>query len=327
MRLALLLFLLPLPLMAQQPRVVTDIPPVHGLVSQVMQGIAEPYLILDRAGSAHDLALRPSQASDIAQADLIVWIGEGLSPALGRSFQSLAPDTPQIELLELPETRTLAYREADDFAKGNDGGEHDDHDSHDDHGHDKPSDHSDTAHSEDAHDHAHGDIDPHVWLDPDNAALWLSAIAKALAKHDPENAATYLGNAQNAAKEISQAKTRTLEALRPLQGRPLVVAHDGFQYLETAFGLKVIGAVSDSHDREAGPGQLDALRNLIAETPPVCILAEPGTQLNRLAAISENELPPVAEIDPLGIGIPFGQAHYLTHLDAMSNALQACLQG
>ena len=52
------------------PVVVTDIAPVHSLVSQVMAGVGEPELLVPQDASPHMLALKPSQARATSQADL-----------------------------------------------------------------------------------------------------------------------------------------------------------------------------------------------------------------------------------------------------------------
>lgn len=84
-RLALALFMLiPLETRAEAPAVVTDIAPVQSLVAMVMEGVGDPVLLLDRAADPHHIHLRPSQARAAAAADLFVWIGPDLAPALER---------------------------------------------------------------------------------------------------------------------------------------------------------------------------------------------------------------------------------------------------
>ena len=55
-----------LPAFAEAPKVATDILPVHGLVSRVMQGVGTPDLILPPGADPHGYALRPSEASALA---------------------------------------------------------------------------------------------------------------------------------------------------------------------------------------------------------------------------------------------------------------------
>ena len=62
--------LLPSLVHAEVPKVVTDIPPVHALVAQVMGNLGQPQLLLAKGADEHDFALKPSQMQGIAE-DLI----------------------------------------------------------------------------------------------------------------------------------------------------------------------------------------------------------------------------------------------------------------
>ncbi|MEC8041367.1 MAG: zinc ABC transporter substrate-binding protein [Pseudomonadota bacterium] len=68
--------------LADVPRVVTDIAPVHALVAQVMGDLGAPDLLVDPGSSPHSYAMRPSQARALEKADLVFWIGEPLTPWL-----------------------------------------------------------------------------------------------------------------------------------------------------------------------------------------------------------------------------------------------------
>jgi zinc transport system substrate-binding protein len=62
--------------------VVASIKPVHSLVAAVMEGVGEPGLIVDGAGSPHNYALKPSQAQMLESADVVFWIGHELEAFL-----------------------------------------------------------------------------------------------------------------------------------------------------------------------------------------------------------------------------------------------------
>lgn len=67
--LAIILCALPLAAHAKTPRVVATIPPIHSLVAMVLEGIAEPDLIVKGFASPHDYAMAPSDASKVAHAE------------------------------------------------------------------------------------------------------------------------------------------------------------------------------------------------------------------------------------------------------------------
>ena len=64
-------------------KVVTSIKPVHSLVSAVMQGVGSPGLLVEGAGSPHNYSLKPSQAQQLQEADIVFWMGaKNLRPFL-----------------------------------------------------------------------------------------------------------------------------------------------------------------------------------------------------------------------------------------------------
>lgn len=295
-----LCLVLPRAALAETPRVVTDIGPVESLVAQVMQGIGAPDRLLAPGASPHEMALRPSQARALAEADVVVWIGPALTPGLADRIGTLAPAARSLPLQDIPGTHHLAARETGLFEHA-----HDAHEAHeDDHHHDES-------------------IDPHLWLDPENAALWLTAITGLLAESDPENAAAYQANAIAARTEIRQAQDEATRLLADLQSRPLAAAHDAFQYFEARFGLRLTGALSDSAATPSGPARLAALRDALAKTPPACVLTEPGTDPRLLQAIAGDV--PVAELDALGLALPQGAALYPALIRDFARRIAGCV--
>ncbi|MBV2093173.1 MAG: zinc ABC transporter substrate-binding protein, partial [Candidatus Thiodiazotropha sp. (ex Ctena orbiculata)] len=59
-------------------KVVVSILPVHSLVSGLMSGVGEPYLLLKGNQSPHTMTLKPSDARAMSEADLLLWVGESL---------------------------------------------------------------------------------------------------------------------------------------------------------------------------------------------------------------------------------------------------------
>lgn len=80
----ILALFLSLPARAEPLRVVTDLPPVHALVSLVMGDTGTPELLLTPGADPHHFQLRPSQARTVARADLVIWVGPDLTPWLAR---------------------------------------------------------------------------------------------------------------------------------------------------------------------------------------------------------------------------------------------------
>ncbi|MFC1673597.1 metal ABC transporter solute-binding protein, Zn/Mn family, partial [Pseudomonadota bacterium] len=87
---------------AAPPKVVTSILPVHALVLAVMGEIGAPQLLLDASSSPHAIAMKPSQARALENADLVFWIGPDLETALAEPLNVLANDAQVVSLMDAP---------------------------------------------------------------------------------------------------------------------------------------------------------------------------------------------------------------------------------
>jgi zinc transport system substrate-binding protein len=324
--------------MADAPRVATDIAPVQSLVARVMQGVGEPDVIVRSGASPHGYAMRPSEAAALEEADLVFWMGEGLTPWLEGAIDALASEAHAVELLGAAGSRVLPFREGVAFETHDDHGHddhgHDDHD-HDDHGHEDKShedkDHEDHAEAHDhdhehGHDHAHDGADPHAWLDPANAQAWLGLIAQELSEHDPENATVYAANAEAAQAELQALSEEIKAQLAPVRDAPFLVFHDAYQYFETAFGISAAGAISLSDAVAPGPARIAALREMAEARGVTCVFSEPQFD-PKLVETVFGEGVSHGVIDPLGSQLAAGPGHYPQMLRDMAGAMVACVSG
>lgn len=304
---------------AQVPRVITDIPPVYALTAQVMGDLGAPVLLLERGADEHDFQLRPSQMGDIASADLAIWIGPELTPWLARAWQGAKTGAVSLPLLAVKGTFTQSYgagemaaqsaQEGHDHA-AQDEGHHDDKDDHDDH-----------------HDHAHTGIDPHAWLDPHNASLWLDAIAAALAAKDPSNAASYSANAAAAKAQVAALDTELAAQLLPAQGKPFVTYHDAYGYFTAHYGLTFAGALAMGDASAAGAQHVQDMQETIAARA-VCVFPEAQHDSGLLLQLLDGTGAKLgAALDPVGSTLPPSADSYSALMRALASSLAGCLSG
>ena len=81
--------------MADVPDVAVDIAPVHSLVARVMEGVGTPDLIVAPGASPHEYSLRPSEAAALQEAELVFWVGPGLTPWLAMPSRPSPPGPRQ----------------------------------------------------------------------------------------------------------------------------------------------------------------------------------------------------------------------------------------
>lgn len=289
---------------AAAPDVVTDIPPVQSLAARIMQGVGEPASILPPGATPHGYSMRPSEAARLEAADIVFWVGEGLTPWLEDAVESLAADAVSVELMEAPGVALLAF--------GEEG--HGDHD--DDHG----------RKDEHGHEH-HGDMDPHIWLDPANGKAVLAEMAARLAALDPANADAYRANAAAGAVELDALAARVEALVAPVRGKAFFTAHDAYRYFEHRFEIESAGSVALSDAAPPGPARLHRIRSEMREHGALCVFIEPQLDPKLARTAAEGSGARIAVLDPLGADLEAGPGLYPALIENLAQSLADCLAG
>lgn len=315
---------------ADVPQVVVDLPPVHGLVAQVMGDLGAPVLLLDQGANAHSFQLRPSQAGALSDAGLVVWIGPGMTPWLGRALEGTGATGRQLVLMQAEGTYLQGFQPHSAQAEA--GHDHD-------HGEAEATAHDEDAHEADTHDaethnakaeaedgHGHEGADPHVWLDPENGRVWLALIAAELSALDPENAATYAANAAAAQQELTALDAELTARLAPIKATPFVVGHDAYGYFVGHYGLNVAGAVALGDATAPGAASLSALRDDLIKGGVVCLFPEAAHDPKQAALLVEGTSVRLGGVlDPEGALVEPGPGAYAATLKGLADVLTDCL--
>ena len=325
-----------------ETKVVASIKPIHSLASYLMDGIGKPDLIVDGYASPHGFALKPSHAKMLQEADIVFWVGEDLENFLEKPLGSIAKKAEKIELLEIKGLTKLKFRERNIFEEHDDHGhddhakkedDHDDHDKeghkeddhdkegHDEHGHDD--DHKKEGHDEHGHEgHAHGEYDPHIWLDPMNAKVILSEMAEHLIENDPKNEAKYKANLKKAHKDLDKLTKKVKSELN--KDFKSIVFHDAYQYFEKRFGINILGAFTVNTDVMPGAEQLAEIREVIEHDKVSCIFSEPQFNPDIIKAVAKDTNVATGVIDPLGATLNPGKDLYFDLISNMSKSFKGC---
>lgn len=284
------------------PKVVTDIPPTHSLVSMVMGELGTPDLLMRGAVSPHDYALRPSDAKSLSQAELVVWMHPELTPCLNKGLVSLAPTTPSTILMKEGNIQSLPARQHLDFLLGA-GGEQ----------------------GLKSHNHHHS-VEPHGWLDPVNAIAFLDVITDKLGSLDKDNALVYRANALIAQQQIEKTQQLLSTQLSSIEMRPFLIMHDSIQYFEKRFSLSLIGSVESTDAVDAGPKRVRKIRALLKESEAQCVFAEVQENNTILSTITEGLKVKLGLLDPVGVSLATGAELYPQLLSQLTGDLMDCLK-
>ena len=285
------LMFFPAALRAESPNVVADIAPVHSLVAQVMGDLGDPALLLRAGASPHDYALRPSDARALNDADVVIWVGEGLTPWLLDPIENFADDVSVLTLLDTDGWEAVGTEE----------------------GHD------------DNLEDVHSDTETHAWLDPEVAQAWLTQIADTLATADPENAAAYAANAAAARARLASLVADIDARVTPLRGTPYLVSHDAYGYFARRFDLPSSGAIALSDAQTPSATRIASLQTTLQVEAITCILIDPQVDPRWAALVGEGADVRLVPVDVLGGDIAPGPDHYATMLTRLADQFETCL--
>ena len=166
---------------------------------------------------------------------------------------------------------------------------HDDHTKEDDH----------DGHEEDKHNH--GDLDPHIWLNPVYAQLQVKNIANALSNSDSTNKNYYQSNAAIYNKELDLLDSKIRTELSGCK-TDFITFHDAFSYFSEEYGLTqhTIISSNDSHG-EVTPQTLENIISLARELNIKVIFAEESTSTKTSQVIADEIGGKVLVLSPLEI--------------------------
>ena len=99
-----------------------------------------------------------------------------------------------------------------------------------------------------------GTLDPHIWLDPENAKAITRALAVIHSHANPEYKETYQANAQKFAQRMDKAVAQIQQASQ--KNRPYWAYHDAYQYIESAAKIQLAGSLSPDHHISPKASQL-----------------------------------------------------------------------
>ncbi|OHD17398.1 MAG: hypothetical protein A2087_07470 [Spirochaetes bacterium GWD1_61_31] len=128
----------------------------------------------------------------------------------------------------------------------------------------------DEAHEDD--DEA-GELDPHVWLGPQQVRCQLIAMRDGLIAADPAGEAVYRQNHERLDAEVAAMDRRFAVLLAPLGGKSILTFHPTFGYFTATYGINQLSIELDG--KEPSPRRLEDLIGLARQEGVKVIFAQP----------------------------------------------------
>ncbi len=212
--------------------IITTLFPTYDFAKNIGGDKVDASLLLPPGVEAHSFEPKPSDVTRINQANIFVYTGEFMEPW---AHDIIEGANKKVRIVDASTGIKLSVDNGHDH----------------DHNH-ETEEHKDEEHyAEEEHHHVHNGVDPHIWLDFDNAIQMASNIEKALEEIDPKNKAYYQDNLNKYQQSLLELDDTYKESLSNCQTKTIVYGgHYAFGYLAKKYGLEYEAAQGFSPDAE-----------------------------------------------------------------------------
>ena len=214
--------------------VYTTVYPLKYLAEEIGGDMIEAKSVYPANADEHSFEPSQKEIIDMAESDLFLYIGYNLEGFVKKA----AP------ILEGEGVKVAAIGEQIEL----------DADSHSEDGHD---------HAEDGHDdhegHDHGDVDPHLWLDPNYMIKMAEQVRKELTELLPEQESYFNENYQKTAEKMTRLDTDFKQMVEESDKNEIIVSHAAYGYWEDRYGIEQLAVAGLSSSSEPSQRQLTEL--------------------------------------------------------------------
>lgn len=141
---------------------------------------------------------------------------------------------------------------------------------------------------------------PHVWLDPINAALQVARIRDALVEVDPAGREVYLQNSARYIEELKALDREIMLTVARFPNKKFIAFHAAWAYFARRYGLEQAAVVERSPGKEPSPAEIARVVATARAIGARAIFAEPQLSAKAAHVIAEESGARVLFLNPLG---------------------------
>lgn len=287
----------------------TTLFPLKDFAEKIGKEKVDVRALLPAGGDPHTYEPTSNTMVDIAEADAFIYNGAGLeayaetiADAIGEADVHMLEASAGIKLSAYSEDHSHGQEE-DNLEAEHESEEHShkaghDHDSEEaSHGTEDEEHDGATAHS-----HAHGDLDPHVWLDPVRSITLAENIKNLLVELAPDQEAFFEDNFAALKRDLEVLDNEFERVIEKQDKSKILVSHAAYGYWEKEYGVEQIAISGLTPSNEPSQKQLEEIIEISNKENMEYILFE------------QNVTPKVAEVVQNEIGANILRIHNLSVL-------------
>ncbi|WP_010171180.1 metal ABC transporter solute-binding protein, Zn/Mn family [Bacillus coahuilensis] len=267
-------------------QIYTTLYPLAFFASQIGGKHVEVETIMAPGTDSHTFEPTTKQMIEVAESDLFIYNGYGMEPYADKMSESLQSE----EIVLLEATKDLDIDELTGIIDEEHAAE-DEHSDHEDHAtEDEHSDHEEDTQHEDEHEgHHHGDVDSHIWIDPNYSLQLAETIKNQLVTMKPEMSGEFEENFETLKTRLVDLDQEFTTLLESKESKELLVSHAAFGYWESRYGIEQIAISGISSTEEPSQKQLADIIKLAQEHDIQYVVFEQNVSA-KIGEIIQNEI-------------------------------------
>ena len=173
------------------------------------------------------------------------------------------------------------------------------------------------------------DNNPHLWMDPEYARVYVRKIRDALLVADPTHAATYRRNAASYDLQLRLLTERTRRKIStiPSDRRTMIIFHNAFLYYNARFGLRTVGVVEVNPGAEPSAKHIADIVGLARKYHVRAVFAEPEYSPKLIEALAQSAgIRTVSSLYDDSVGVDPKVATYVGMIDDDTDTIVSALK-
>lgn len=195
--------------------------PIEEIVRRVGGDMVEVIALTPPGANSHDVEVSGKTLDRLTESDAVFYLGEGFQPSVQDAVEQLPDSVVVVDLLTSDGLSTITSIHADE--------------------------------------HAHGDSDPHVWLDPSNMIHMARAVESVLIGLLPDATTAVSENTAAYVAELDALGVELDAAVGSCASTTVVTSHEAFGHLFARLGLEGVAVTGLDPQQQPSARQLDEI--------------------------------------------------------------------
>ena len=228
---------------------------------------------------ANEHTFEPSQKDivSMAESDLFLYIGYNLEGFVNNAKSILEKEG--VPVIAVGELATEGHEHAEEEDANHN------HTTEEDAVHD----HATEEETTDEHNHDHGDVDPHVWLDPHTMVHMAEVVKDELSTLNPEQKEYFEQNYEEIKTKLEELNQEFAETIENSPNKKIIVSHSAYGYWEDLYGIEQIAVTGLSNSSEPTQKELQNIMTIAEKNDIKYVIFEQNIE-SKLTNIIQEEI-------------------------------------